>query len=68
MHKALDSNNMKEALKYSDVMLSELRAENFTPKDYYALFFIIFDELSRLQKSLANEPKVKKLNLYDTVQ
>ena len=68
MHKALDSNNMKEALKYSDTMLAELRADSFTPRDYYALFFIIFDELSKLQKSLVAEPKVKKLNLYDTVQ
>ena len=68
MHKALEAKNIKEVLKYSDTFLSELRHDNFIPKDYYTLFFLIFDELSKLQKELTQQPKIKKYNLYDTVQ
>ena len=69
MKKAIESSNLREALKYSDHMLSELRTEVLNPKDYYSLFTLIFDELSWLQNNLVALLKTKKkLNLYETVQ
>jgi hypothetical protein len=69
MKKAIESANLREALKYSDHMLSELRTEVLNPKDYYSLFTLIFDELSWLQNNLVSLLKAKKkLNLYETVQ
>lgn len=37
MHRALDSNNLREALKYSAQMLSELRTSKLSPHKYYEL-------------------------------
>ncbi|KAL0332760.1 UNVERIFIED_CONTAM: Vacuolar protein sorting-associated protein 35A [Sesamum calycinum] len=37
MHRALDSNNLKDALKYSAQMLSELRTSRLSPHKYYEL-------------------------------
>lgn len=69
MKKAIESSNLREALKYSDHMLNELRTEVLNPKDYYSLFTLIFDELSWLQNNLVSLLKTKKkLNLYETVQ
>ncbi|KAK2982274.1 hypothetical protein RJ640_020826 [Escallonia rubra] len=37
MHRALDSNNLREALKYSAQLLSELRTSRLSPHKYYDL-------------------------------
>ncbi|KAH0897952.1 hypothetical protein HID58_047520 [Brassica napus] len=37
MHRALDANNLREVLKYSALMLSELRTSNLSPQKYYDL-------------------------------
>ncbi|RRT39130.1 hypothetical protein BHE74_00059748 [Ensete ventricosum] len=37
MHRALDSNNLKDALRYAGQMLSELRTSSLTPHKYYEL-------------------------------
>ncbi|PON53472.1 Vacuolar protein sorting-associated protein [Parasponia andersonii] len=37
MHRALDSNNLRDALKYSAQMLSELRTSKLSPHKYYEL-------------------------------
>lgn len=42
----MEVSNIRETLKYSELMLSELRAENMSPKDYYSLFTTVFDELT----------------------
>lgn len=38
MTKALDSANLKEALKYSAIMLAELKTPLLSPRNYYNLF------------------------------
>jgi vacuolar protein sorting-associated protein 35 len=37
MHRALDANNLREVLKYSALMLSELRTSKLSPQKYYDL-------------------------------
>ncbi|CAN1824601.1 Vacuolar protein sorting-associated protein 35B [Linum perenne] len=37
MHRALDANNLRDALKYSAQMLSELRTSKLSPHNYYEL-------------------------------
>ncbi|KAK1289360.1 Sulfate transporter 1.2 [Acorus calamus] len=37
MHRSLDSNNLRDALKYSAQMLSELRTSRLSPHKYYEL-------------------------------
>lgn len=37
LHRALDSNNLREALKFSAQLLSELRTSRLSPQKYYEL-------------------------------
>ncbi|TYI42887.1 hypothetical protein ES332_A01G129800v1 [Gossypium tomentosum] len=67
MHRALDSNNLREALKYSAQMLSELRTSKLSPRKYYELSF---DELKRLELFFKDDSKhgVSVVDLYELVQ
>ncbi|XP_021727605.1 vacuolar protein sorting-associated protein 35A-like [Chenopodium quinoa] len=70
MHRALDSNNMKDALKYSAQMLSELRTSRLSPHKYYALYMRAFDELRKLEMFFHEETKrgCSIIELYELVQ
>ncbi|KAL4309734.1 hypothetical protein GQ457_01G009080 [Hibiscus cannabinus] len=70
MHRALDSNNLREALKYSAQMLSELRTSKLPPHKYYELYMRAFDELKRLELFFKDESKhgVSVVDLYELVQ
>ncbi|MBA0792478.1 hypothetical protein Gohar_016975, partial [Gossypium harknessii] len=64
MHRALDSNNLREALKYSAQMLSELRTSKLSPHKYYELCN------SRLELFFKDDSKhgVSVVDLYELVQ
>ncbi len=65
----MESKNMKESLKYSEEMISNLRIDNVEPKDYFSLFLLVFDELSWLQESFESiDFSKKKYDLYEIVQ
>ncbi|TYJ49165.1 hypothetical protein E1A91_A01G115100v1 [Gossypium mustelinum] len=70
MHRALDSNNLREALKYSAQMLSELRTSKLSPRKYYELYMRAFDELKRLELFFKDDSKhgVSVVDLYELVQ
>lgn len=69
MKKAVESENLKEALKYTDLILSELRSESLSPKEYYTLFNLIFDELAWFHHNLSNFLKTKKkIDIFEIVQ
>ncbi|XP_074294501.1 vacuolar protein sorting-associated protein 35A-like [Silene latifolia] len=70
MHRALDSNNLKDALKYSAQMLSELRTSKLSPHKYYALYMRAFDELRKLEMFFYEEMKrgCSIIELYELVQ
>ncbi|KAJ4964787.1 hypothetical protein NE237_016636 [Protea cynaroides] len=70
MHRALDSNNLKDALKYSAQMLSELRTSRLSPHKYYELYMRAFDELRKLEMFLKEETKrgCSVIDLYELVQ
>ncbi|KAL9260950.1 Vacuolar protein sorting-associated protein 35A-like protein [Drosera capensis] len=63
MHRALDSNNLKDALKYSAQMLSELRTSRLSPTK-------AFDELRRLEIFFLEETRrgCSIIDLYELVQ
>lgn len=42
MKKALDSGNLREALKYASTMLAELKTSRLTPKNYFNLCKFLF--------------------------
>ncbi|XP_044475367.1 vacuolar protein sorting-associated protein 35B-like isoform X1 [Mangifera indica] len=70
MHRALDSNNLREALKYSAQMLSELRTSKLSPHKYYELYMRAFDELRKLEMFFKDESRhgVSIVDLYELVQ
>ncbi|GAQ84640.1 VPS35B VPS35 homolog B [Klebsormidium nitens] len=70
MRKALDSSNLREALKYSAQMLVELRTSKLSPQKYYELYMQTFDELRHLEAFFQEESKRGRSNadLYELVQ
>ncbi|KAA8547524.1 hypothetical protein F0562_003953 [Nyssa sinensis] len=70
MHRALDSNNLKDALKYSAQMLSELRTSRLSPHKYYELYMRAFDELRKLEIFFKEETRrgCAIIDLYELVQ
>ncbi|XP_047972631.1 vacuolar protein sorting-associated protein 35A-like [Salvia hispanica] len=70
MHRALDSNNLKDALKYSAQMLSELRTSRLSPHKYYELYMRAFDELRKLEIFFKEESSrgCSIVELYELVQ
>ncbi|XP_022923181.1 vacuolar protein sorting-associated protein 35A-like [Cucurbita moschata] len=70
MHRSLDSNNLKDALKYSAQMLSELRTSKLSPHKYYDLYMRAFDELRKLEIFFMEETKrgCSIIDLYELVQ
>lgn len=71
MKMALESQNIKDAMKRAKSMLSELRITNISPKEYYMLFMDVFDELMLLEQGFREEYKRKKgkfSKLYERVQ
>ncbi|ESQ45384.1 hypothetical protein EUTSA_v10010136mg [Eutrema salsugineum] len=49
MQRAIDSNNLKDVLKFSAQMLSELRTSKLSPHKYYELYIRVSDELRKLE-------------------
>eukprot|EP01027_Heterolobosea_sp_BB2_P019881 GEZU01028019.1.p1 GENE.GEZU01028019.1~~GEZU01028019.1.p1 ORF type:complete len:796 (-),score=288.15 GEZU01028019.1:122-2509(-) len=71
MKRALDKNLLNEALKHASTMLSELRTSLLTPKNYYALYMIVFDELRHLEQFFQDEHQLRGRRveeLYELVQ
>nr|KAJ0187895.1 hypothetical protein LSAT_V11C900473600 [Lactuca sativa] len=70
MHRALDSNNLREALKYSAQLLSELRTSRLSPHKYYELYMRAFDELRKLEVFFKEEERhgCSVVDLYELVQ
>ncbi|KAL2249990.1 vacuolar protein sorting-associated protein 35B-like isoform X1 [Sesamum indicum] len=70
LHRAVDSNNLREALKYSAQLLSELRTSKLSPHKYYELYMRAFDELRRLEMFFKDEDRhgCSIVDLYELVQ
>ncbi|KAJ3670146.1 hypothetical protein LUZ60_010470 [Juncus effusus] len=72
MHRVLiDSNNLKDALKFSAQMLSELRTSRLSPHKYYELYMRSFDEMRKLEMFFREETSrgnCSVVDLYELVQ
>ena len=84
MKKSLDQGNLREALKFSSTMLSEMKTSKLTPRNYFNLCkshllldnpnlysdMMVFDELALLEQHFIDEHKRgrKMADLYESVQ
>jgi vacuolar protein sorting-associated protein 35 len=70
MNKTIENNQLRQCLKEASIMLSELKTSLLTPRNYYHLYTIIFDEMQYLEGYFKEEyrrgRKIK--DLYDAVQ
>ncbi|KAK3267396.1 hypothetical protein CYMTET_24041 [Cymbomonas tetramitiformis] len=70
MKQAIDDNNLREALKHTAAMLSELRTSQLSPQKYYALYMKACDELLHLESFFRELHKGGRsiAELYELVQ
>jgi len=71
MKKALDEGQMKDVLINSNKMLEHLKVSDVSPKDYYILFMLVFDELMILEQGFRDfvaSGKKKMVDIYEAVQ
>eukprot|EP01091_Cochliopodium_minus_P020388 TRINITY_DN8892_c0_g1_i1.p1 TRINITY_DN8892_c0_g1~~TRINITY_DN8892_c0_g1_i1.p1 ORF type:complete len:782 (-),score=256.05 TRINITY_DN8892_c0_g1_i1:69-2414(-) len=71
MKRALDNNKLMDALKHASNMIGELRTGLLSPKNYYNLYMVAFEQLRHLELFLYDE-KIKNgkriAELYELVQ
>ena len=70
MKKAIEQENLKDALKFSSNMICELRTSLLAPRFYYELYMLIFQELQHLASFFADKTRHgrKLTELYESVQ
>ena len=70
INNAIDKNNLRQCLRESYILLSELRTNNLTPKKYYHLYISAFDVMLNIKNYMAEEigRGRRLIDLYDNVQ
>lgn len=70
MKKAIDSDNVREALKNASNMICELRTSLLSPKNYFELYMQVFNEMQHLAGFFGDKTRHKKkmIDLYESVQ
>ena len=70
MKRAMSERNLRDALKNASAMLGELRAQQLSPKNYYALFTHATFELEFVREFFANKETHGRsaMELYELVQ
>lgn len=70
MKRAVDSDNLRDALKHASNLVSELRTSLLSPKHYYELYMLVFQELQHLLSFFSDKSRHGRrlADLYETVQ
>lgn len=70
MKKAVDGDNVRDALKHASNMVCELRTSLMSPKSYFELYMQVFNELQHLVGFFDDQSKHKRkmIDLYESVQ
>jgi len=70
MKRAIDNDNLREALKYSSNLICELRTSLLSPKNYYELYMRVFQEMQILSTFFSDKTRHgrKMVDLYESVQ
>ncbi|CAD7963842.1 unnamed protein product [Amoebophrya sp. A120] len=70
MKRAIDNDNLREALKHASNLICELRTSLLSPKNYYELYMLVFQELQVLASFFADSRRHNKrmCDLYESVQ
>lgn len=70
MKRAMDNDNLREALKHASNLICELRTSLLSPKNYYELYMQVFQEMQHLSTFFNDKSRHnrKMMDLYESVQ
>merc|ERR1719261_1971647 len=70
MKRAMDNDNLREALKHASNMICELRTGLLSPKNYYELYMQVFQEMQHLNNFFGEKSRHGRSykELYESVQ
>lgn len=68
MNKSIDSNNLRDTLKYASSMCSELRTTKLSSTRYYELYNTIYNELNSFVMYIDGNKDQNIIQLYEIVQ
>jgi vacuolar protein sorting-associated protein 35 len=70
MQRAIETRDLEEVLKHASTMISELRTQVLSPRNYYQLYMTVFDEMRYLENFFMEEYRSgrKMAYLYEKVQ
>jgi len=70
MKRAIDNDNVREALKHASNLICELRTSQLSPKNYYELYMQVFQETQHLSAFFSDKSRHgrKYVDLYESVQ
>jgi len=70
MKRAMDNDNLREALKHASNLICELRTSLLSPKNYYELYMQVFQEMQHLSNFFNDRSRHnrKMMDLYESVQ
>lgn len=70
MKRAIDNDNVREALKHASNLICELRTSQLSPKNYYELYMQVFQEMQHLAGFFSDKSRHgrKMMDLYESVQ
>mmetsp|Transcript_9766 Transcript_9766/g.19141 ORF Transcript_9766/g.19141 Transcript_9766/m.19141 type:complete len:766 (+) Transcript_9766:3139-5436(+) len=70
MQRAIETRDLAEVLKHASTMISELRTQVLSPRNYYQLYMTVFDEMRFLENFFLEEYRSgrKMSYLYEKVQ
>lgn len=70
MKRAMDSDQLRDALKHASNLICELRTSHLTPKNYYELYMQVFQEMQHLSNFFNDRSRHgrKMMDLYESVQ
>jgi len=70
MKRAIDNDSLREALKHASNLVCELRTSLLSPKNYYELYMLVFQELQHVSAFFGDKSRHnrKMVDLYESVQ
>jgi len=70
MKRAIDNDQLREAMKHASNLICELRTSLLSPKNYYELYMQVFQEMQHLSNFFGDKSRHnrKMVELYETVQ
>lgn len=70
MKRAIEGDQLRDALKHASNMICELRTSLLSPKNYYELYMRVFQEMQQLSAFFDDKSRHgrKMLDLYESVQ